>query len=346
MPVHTLNPLEDVRWDELCQRHPDASVFHTTAWLQALRQTYGYEPVVYTTSCPGAALRNGMVFCLVRSWLTGRRMISVPFADHCDPLIGNNEELREILECLHSQLRKQKLKYIEIRPLRAGLATESCLGRSDVFCHHSLDLGPDSATLFQGFHKNSIQRKIRRAEREGLGYESGNSESLLNRFYPLLVMTRRRHNLPPQPIEWFRNLMAVMPDRLAIRVAYYRDFPVASILTLRHGQTLVYKYGCSDARHHNLGGMPFLFWRTVQDAKSAHLQSFDFGRSDVNNPGLIRFKDRWGTTRSVLEYARMSVTSSSERRVGHVGHFAQRLFGCMPDRLSMIAGRLLYRHMA
>jgi hypothetical protein len=45
----------------LAEEHPRASVFHTIAWLEALRQTYGYQPVVYTTSAPGNGLRNGIV---------------------------------------------------------------------------------------------------------------------------------------------------------------------------------------------------------------------------------------------------------------------------------------------
>ena len=76
--------------DGLVERHPKASVFHTPAWLQALRWTYGDEPVVFTTSPPTAELTNGVVFCRVKSWLTGRRLISLPFSDHCEPLCDSS----------------------------------------------------------------------------------------------------------------------------------------------------------------------------------------------------------------------------------------------------------------
>ena len=52
--VYTFNPTEDPRWAEFVQRHPRGSVFHTPGWLDALRRTYGYEPVVYSTSAPQA----------------------------------------------------------------------------------------------------------------------------------------------------------------------------------------------------------------------------------------------------------------------------------------------------
>src|SRR5262245_20006552 len=85
--VHQLDPLSDPRWKDLVAWHPDASVFHPSAWLGALQRSYGYQPVAYTTSAPGAPLGDGIVFCRVESWLTGRRLVSLPFSDHCAPLV-------------------------------------------------------------------------------------------------------------------------------------------------------------------------------------------------------------------------------------------------------------------
>ncbi len=101
-----------------------------------------------------------------------------------------------------------------------------------------------------------------------MSYEVGTSERLLSSFYGLLRLTRRRHGLPPQPLAWFRNLVACLGDKLAIHVASKDGLPIASILTLSFKKTMVYKYGGSDAAHHRLGGMPFLFWQAIQRAKA------------------------------------------------------------------------------
>ena len=87
---YEIDPLRDERWASLVESHPHASVFHSNNWLKALRSVYGYEPVVMTTCPPGARLTNGLVFCRVNSWLTGRRLVSLPFSDHCEPLIGSH----------------------------------------------------------------------------------------------------------------------------------------------------------------------------------------------------------------------------------------------------------------
>src|ERR1035438_9024202 len=90
--VYEIQPLLDTRWDRFVKKHADSSVFHTTAWLDALYRTYGYRPVVYTDAPPGCELASGVPFCHVDSWLTGRRLVSVPFSDHCDPLVSGTAD--------------------------------------------------------------------------------------------------------------------------------------------------------------------------------------------------------------------------------------------------------------
>jgi CelD/BcsL family acetyltransferase involved in cellulose biosynthesis len=344
MPVYTFNPLEHPRWAEFGEQHPRFSVFHTTGWLEALRRTYGYEPIVYTTSPPGSILTNGIVFCRVSSWLTGRRLVSLPFADHCEPLVERPEEREEIFGALQRTFGQEKLKYIEIRPRNAELTAGSGIRKSDLFCFHSLDLRPALADLFGRFQKDSTQRKIRRAEREGLFYEAGRSQALLNEFYRLSFLTRQRHKLPPQPIEWFQNLIACLGDRLRIHVAFNGEQAIASILTLRHGRTLVYKYGCSDANFHKLGGMPLLFWKAIQEAKEQGLEELDFGRSDSDNAGLIAFKGHFGAAESELTYVRWCAPHRRSLTEGYGMKIAKRLVGHMPSGLLTTAGRILYKH--
>lgn len=336
--------MEDQRWLEFTHGHPRASVFHTPGWLQALHRTYGYEPIVYTTSSPTATLTNGIVFCRIKSWLTGRRMVSLPFADHCEPLVERPEDRKELFGLLRRAVQEEKWKYIEIRPLCSDFLSELGLEKADIFCLHVLDLRPHLESLFRNFQKDSIQRKIRRAGQESLHYEEGRSEALLTKFYRLFLMTRRRHNLPPQPIEWFQNLVTCLGDQLKIHVAFKDGRAIASVLTLRHRSTLVYKYGCSDASYHNLGGMPFLFWKAIQEAKEHGMLVFDLGRSDSADHGLITFKDRWGTTRSTLAYGRFCARQRQNAAEGYPLQFAKRVFARLPDSLLTATGRLLYRH--
>lgn len=342
--VHALDPLTDPRWPEFVARHPQSSVFHTREWLLALQKTYGYKPVVFTTSAD--ELSNGAVFCRVRSWLTGNRLVSLPFSDHCQPL-ASGTDLQTILRHLHDLRGNERCKYIEIRPIsdEGWVDNLPSFGSSDDFSFHAIDLSPNLEDIYRGFHDSCVRRKIKKAEREQLTLESGNSQELLRRFNHLLLLTRRRHKLPPQPSEWFTNLARYLGDRLTIHMLSKDGIPAASILTLSHRNVLVYKYGCSDSRFHNLGCMPLLFWRTIQLGKQSGMKLFDLGRSSGDDPGLIAFKGHLGAVSSNLKYYRTPPPTRTHASSDSKMQWAREVLARLPEPVLIGAGNLLYRHL-
>ena len=342
--VWAIDPLGDDRWPELVDRHPNASVFHTRGWLNALQSTYGYEPVAFTTSSPAQSLTNAVLFCTVRSWLTGSRLVSLPFSDHCEPLVEDATQFGKL--CAHVELLRgrERWKYVEMRSSNSCLDFDGDFSCATTYHLHRLDLRPSLDALHKGFHKDCIQRKISRAERESLGYEAGRSASLLRRLYGLLQLTRSRHHVPPQPFEWFERLVACMGKDACIRIASKDGQPVAGILTLDHGKKMVYKYGGSDTRFNNLGGTPMLFWHAIKEAKQAGAEELDFGRSDLDNPGLIAFKGRWSAECSTLSTWRAPSVVSSPRLEGLKIRCTKEIFARLPDSVLTLAGRLFYRH--
>jgi len=342
LSVHEIDPLQDIRWDHFLSERRDASVFHCSAWLKALKHTYGYEPSALTTCKPGRDLTNGLVFCRIKSWLTGPRLVSLPFADHCKVLADEPEDVDRLLTSLQTISVDENCRYVEIRSLNGGLFGQ--FGKAKTFWLHEIDLRPNLEDLFHSFHKDCVQRKIRRAEREGLVCEDGRSERLLQQFYHLLLLTRRRHRLPPQPLNWFRNLIRFLGERITISVALKEGRAVASILTLCYKDTLVYKYGCSDARFNRWGGMPLLFWRAIQKGKKNGLREFDLGRTDVDDAGLLAFKDRWGGRRSILAYWRYPAPHPGKAQSAWVMRVARQMITYMPNSLLSATGKLIYRH--
>lgn len=342
--MYVIDPLSDPRWTPFVERHHQACAFHTLGWIRALSATYNYQAFVVTSAPPGTELTDAIPVCRVESWATGRRLVSLPFTDHCQPLF-HPTAVGEAVDFLGELARQEGYKFFEIRPavpLTDAPAWDE--NRSAAYAIHWLDLTPSLETLFNNLHKDSIQRKIRRAQRETLGYVEGRSPEIISQFYALMLRTRRRHQLPPQPKIWFDNLAREIGDSIQFRIATKEGVPVAAIVTLTHPNSVIYKYGCSDERYHSTGSMPFLFWRLIQEAKGQGTDLLDFGRSDLDNPGLIRFKDRWGTRRSDLVYYRFPAPErkGSSTRPG-VGA-AKAVFARLPDGLLELAGRMIYRH--
>ena len=345
MSVYQLDPMHNPRWPALLERDGRASVFHTRGWLEALRRSYGYDPIVLTSSAEHEELKSGMVFCWVKSWMTGKRMVSLPFSDHCEPMMNGPDEGPEILSFLRQEVESQRLKYVEVRPLHPMFGAASGFSESGKFCFHRVDLRAGTDEIFRRLHKDSIRRKIQRAEREGLVYEKGGDPALLEKFYRLFVKTRRRHGLPPSPLHWFRNLLTCLGENAQIRIASKDGVPTAGIFTLTYKKSMVYKYGGSDVEFSNLGGTPFLFWRAMLEAKAEGREELDLGRSDLDNEGLITFKERLGGVRSELAYQRLSRKAVQPSHQDWKAQLAKRMFAYASDPVRIQVGNLLYRHL-
>lgn len=348
MTLFEINPLTDVRWQEFVQSHPDRSVVHGAGWLRALVETYGYRPCVFTTTPPDSALTNGIVFCEVRSWITGCRFVSLPFTDICPSLANDKQELRKLVTAIQADPRFAKSKYVEIRDPR--LATGMCSDLCDVssrFMQHTLSLDQPIEKIYSRFHDSCVRRKIRRAEKDGLRIESGRADAIVRNFYHLMVLTRRRHGLPPQPLSWFRNLTSSTGDQMDIKIAFHGNVPVSGIVTLKDSKTMTYKYGASDPSMFKFGGAPLLMWSAISEAKALNLSVFDFGRSDLEDEGLIQFKDRFGAASTLLTYCRVSgyVKHHDPISQSRHGKFTPKLLRRLPESVLVVLGKLLYRHM-
>jgi hypothetical protein len=343
---HTIDPLTDTRWDRLLATHPDASIFHHSGWLRALAETYGFRPLVLTNGADEAGLSNGIAFCEVRSWITGARLVSLPFSDHCEPLLNGDESAAELGNWIRSESDRNRWRYVELRPLRNNSTMDREMASGKSFWFHLLDLEPSLNNIFSSLHKDSLQRRIKRAEREGLGYERGNSKELLEEFYSMLILTRMRHGLPPQPRSWFRNIVTFLRPHVQLRIARKGGQPIAALFSLVFKDKAVYKYGCSDQRFHNLAGMPFLFWKLIEESKAEGIRQLDFGRTDKENSGLTRFKDQFGTERRELVYLDYRARPREATHSSPYMDTAQRLFSFLPKSISSPLGALLYRHIA
>lgn len=347
MEFYQIDPTHDPRWSELVNRHSRASVFHTASWLQALQHTYRYQPIAFTTSPPSSELKNGLVGCEIDSWITGRRLVSLPFSDHCEPLFDSSSELLFLIRSLQSNLRRQRWRYLEVRPIGWNfdqLDEPTGFNTAATYFLHRLSLQGEVETVFGKLDKDSLQRRIHHAERAGLVEKCGSSEELLAEFYRLFVVTRSRHQVPPMPYAWFQNLIHTQKEYLKIRVAYASAKPVAAILTLRFRDVLYYKYGCSDARFNSLGAMPWLLWKAALDAKLTGAREFDLGRTEENNPGLLTFKNHWVPQPVRLAYWKFPYTPSFDSIDSWKLKLAKRIFSHMPGGMLTLAGKIIYRH--
>lgn len=343
LETEIIDPLTSVNWDQEVLSHPDYTVFHSAAWAKVLHLSYGHEPIYLRFSRDGklAALLPMME---VRSFLTGRRGVSLPFTDFCGPLIFGNEDPHFVAAKLLEIARERKWKHFEIRERKT---LEPSAPPAVAFLGHTLDLRGSEEELF-GRLKSSVRRALRKAERNDLNIEVTKTREAVLEFYQLHVQTRKKHGLPPQPVSFFLNIYEQMIDQGLgfIAIARIGLRAVAANVYFQFGKKAVYKFGASDESVQEFRGSNLVMWEGIRFLAKNGAESLHFGRTSLGNEGLRRYKLTWGTQEEKIEYLKFDAAARGwvgARDVAAGVH--NKVFSKLPLSLNRLAGAVIYPHL-
>lgn len=343
--LQAVSPLEIPDWDGQIGDLDGSSFFHSSAWARVLQDTYGYRPL-YLVSSPDNRIQGVLPLMAVRSRITGRRGVCLPFSDFCPPVgaaAAKDTGQRFWQRCVEIG-RTGRWKHIEIRGEADSLAGQPS---AMAYLEHTLDLsiGPDS--LFRAL-PGSTRRAVRKARAVGLETRFSTSPESIDAFCRLNRITRRAHGLPPQPSAFFRNLQRhVLGNAMGqVVLALYRGSPIAGALFMHFGTSALFKYGASDPRHRELRGNNLVMWEAIRHYAERGCSTLSLGRTRPSNEGLRRFKMGWAPSERAVRYYRFDLKRSAfVRRVTPAAPPYTLFFKYLPLPFARTIGNLAYRHM-
>ncbi len=349
MQVKIIDPSKDRRWDEFVRSHPQGTVFHLSNWARVLQKTYEYIPCYFILEDSDKKIKAGCPFFLVKSWMTGDRLVCLPFTDVCFPLAISDEDIRSLFSTAIEKAKKEKADYIEVR----GRHPDVFL-RDLHFENHSyyklfrLDLSQGTDSLWKGFQK-SIRRRIRGAERADLKIEKSKTEKDMKSFYLLNLATRKKRGIPPQPYDFFENIWReLILTRLAfVLLVKHKSTSIAGGVFFAHGDTIYYKFNASDRNYLQYRPNHFLMWHVIQYGCEKGYKFFDGGRTSPDNLGLVSFKRSFGMQETDLPYYYWptvgGVTSTKQKSLKY--RMITSVMRRTPTTISRVAGKFFYKHL-
>jgi hypothetical protein len=63
------------------------TLYYTPAWLDLITELYGSSALPLTSTNASGRVTGYLPLCFIKSPVTGRRLVSLPFSDHC-PLLA------------------------------------------------------------------------------------------------------------------------------------------------------------------------------------------------------------------------------------------------------------------
>jgi hypothetical protein len=337
-----VNPLAHPGWDNLMLSTSGNSFYHSSSWARVLSESYGYRPL-YFTLLKGGAWSGCLSLMEIRSALTGRRGVSLPFTDFCEPITGGKHDFDYLFNNLIDHGRMAHWKYIELRGGNEFL--KDIPSFSSVY-RHTLNLSSDETMTFRRF-RDSTRSTIRKTIKQGVETDVYHSLESVREYYVLNCKTRQRHGIPPQPFLFFKNLFdhLISKNQGMVVLASHHSKVVAGAVFLHFGDAATYKYSASDYRYRHLGATGVVLWEAIRWYGRNGFRVMDFGRTDLDNRGLRVFKRGFCPHEEIFKYYRYDL-SQEKWRGDHSN--VEKSFGNLvtkvPIPLLRMIGALLYRH--
>ena len=112
--IELIDPINNPEWIEFLESQENATIFHHPAWLKILCQQYGYG-IFSACVYEHGKIASGLALCSARGISGRKRLLSLPFTDHCEPLVKNITHLTALTDYLKSRVAQKKTGSIEIR---------------------------------------------------------------------------------------------------------------------------------------------------------------------------------------------------------------------------------------
>lgn len=332
-------------WDQFVLLHPQSTPFHTSNWLKTLQKTYNYLPLLYISYDHDKNL-DGILPCFhIKSFITGNRLVSIPFSDYGGSLFYDSSKENQLLLNIIDNANG-RLKYVE---LRSALDHNSRFSFHNQYKFHTLQLCPQPERLIRNINKRTTRYSIDKAIKAGVRIKEENTLQGIESFYRLNVMTRKKHGLPPQPIEFFKNIYKnmILNRNAFLLLAIYDSKAIGAGIFIKFKDTVYYKYNASNPSYLSQKTPNHLLtWHAIKQACLQGFQTFDFGRTSSVNNGLSKHKEMWGAKPFNLSYS--FYTLKNKMFYIHENDLFYRFFSkvCrhLPEKLLEKLGTRIYRH--
>ena len=347
--VVPLTAAQYAAWDDFVAACPDRTPYHSAAWFEVLRRTFGYRPRGLLLS-DGDDILAGLPLFEVPGW-SGRRLVSSPFRDRGGVLAAPGADVRPLLRkaaaSCRGSCRHLAIKHMA-RPDGAAL-------RDEGFDQHAhwvttrVDLRPGADALWRSLGNNA-RGPVKQARLAGLTVRTGRGAADLDRFHRIFVLNRRALGIPTFPALFFTEIGRRLGDRGAMRLllAEHDGAAVAGLLLLIAGDTVIDGYAAAIPSRRDLRPNDLLVWTAIEWASQQGYATFDFGADSPHQTGLLAFKRKWhGVHHTLSDYrysARGRAAPDDDSASGRYA-MARRVMSRLPMPLFRWVSRLTVRRL-
>lgn len=340
-----IDPYQDPVWRNLVQL-ASCDVFQSPEWIKVIVDTYHFDTQAAVLLGDDDEPVAGIPFSSIED-VRGGRTVSFPFSDYCDPLVNSEDQWLLLTENLLSNGTTVKMRCLHNEiPL-----ADKRLDVSSKAKWHGIDITADPDQLWSEFH-SSARRAIRKAKKNGIVVRIAEEKEDLRAFFELHLKVRKnKYHLVAQPYSFFENIWDQFIERGmgALFLATVGNEIIGGVMFLEWQNKIYYKFNASDPDKLSYRPNDLVIWEGIQYGQSRGYTHFDFGLSDWDQEGLLRYKRKFATEEKTIFFLSSHQNGSQSNQVAEIGSLFNKLTDLftdesVPNEVTEKAGEILYRY--
>jgi FemAB-related protein (PEP-CTERM system-associated) len=301
-------PLKD--YNDYIASQPNATPYHYSGWLIAVKKAYGHAAWVVTAHQNGK-LCGALPLVEVKRPFRSSTLVSLPFCDLGGLLADSRDIAGEIRFAAQNLAASLGGAALEIREGGPELLPEECIDLAgDTKVRMLCELPACSETLFKSY-KPKLRSQIRKAEKNGLTAEVRQGDDAIALFYAVFSRNMLRLGSPVHSLSWFKELGRAYGDKMLVGLVFKDQEPVGGGIVLVQGEQACIPWASTLEEYNKLAPNMLLYWTLLAKVNDLGCTQFDFGRSTLGE-GTFRFKKQWGAVPHHLFWRNESQTNERE----------------------------------
>ncbi|MGB2985600.1 MAG: GNAT family N-acetyltransferase, partial [Phycisphaerae bacterium] len=239
--VMTLTTERCAEWNVYIAAHPDGTLFHTTAWRDAVKDAFGHE-AVYLTAVREGRIVGVLPMFLVASRIAGRLLVSVPYGVGGGIAADNDEVVVALFDAAKRIADERRCTTIDLRSERAMVPGLETVDRYVGF-RRELPQSPGDVLGWLPRKARAAARNARNKYRLTVSF--GNE--YLQEVWRLYSISMRRLGSLTYPFAFFERLAAFTPGGHWVSLVEWKGRPVAGLVAfLFKDRVMPYFIGTTD----------------------------------------------------------------------------------------------------
>lgn len=294
--LEVVDPRSEQAWDAAVAGSP-AELFISRTWLDVIGSVFDLKVEAVVERDDAGAIVGLIPFCAIDD-SRGSRVSILPFSDFAIPVVSSPAQWSTLIAPILDLGAPVRLSGLADAPARTD---DRFVGQVNAV-RQTVPLDGSVEELLARCSSHH-RRLVRKTERAGLRFRCATSTDELRAFYELHLGVRRdRYRMLAQPYHLFEQLWErfVEQGNGALVIGLDGSTVAAGSLLLQAGDTLYYKYAASHPDYRSVGASHGAVAGAMALGVELGLARLDLGRSDLDQPGLVDFKRRFGATAELL----------------------------------------------